>query len=163
MEIGRPERGLVAADALPDLQDHVLAVGRVRLDERELELLLEGAEPLLELRHELAQVAVAAGGLEVVVHLAPLLRELVRAFELLQPPPSRRRLAVVVVDGRVGQTLLRLGIGAFDFLDEFLDRHEVKRSDAAGVFPEAKCGFPRRKAGSGPLPSKHDDRYRTPR
>ena len=35
-EVGGPERGLVAADALADLDDHVLAVGGVRLDEREL-------------------------------------------------------------------------------------------------------------------------------
>ena len=35
-EVGGPERGLVAADALPDLDDHVLVVGRIALDEREL-------------------------------------------------------------------------------------------------------------------------------
>ena len=77
-DVGRPERGLVAADALADLDDHVLAVGRVGLDERELELLLERRLALLELGDELAQVAVAARRLEVVSDLAPLLGELGR-------------------------------------------------------------------------------------
>src|SRR4029079_18792413 len=40
-DVRRPEGRLVAADALADLDDHVLAVGRVGLDERELQLLLE--------------------------------------------------------------------------------------------------------------------------
>src|SRR5207244_6751230 len=85
---GRPERGLVAADALADLDDHVLAVSRIALDERQLQLLLQRVEPLLELRDELAQVAVAARRLEVVADPAPLLRQLVWAFELLQPAPD---------------------------------------------------------------------------
>ena len=38
----------------------------IGLDERELQLLLERGQPLLELGDELAQVAVAAGGVEVV-------------------------------------------------------------------------------------------------
>ena len=53
-EVGRPERGLVAADALADLHDHVLAVGRIGLDEGELQVLLERGEPLLQLGDELA-------------------------------------------------------------------------------------------------------------
>src|SRR5919199_4051347 len=57
-EVARPERRLVAAGRLANLHDHVLPVGRVRLDERELQLLLELVNTLLELGHELAQVAV---------------------------------------------------------------------------------------------------------
>jgi hypothetical protein len=40
VDVPRPECGLVAADALAYLDDHVLAVGRIGLDEGELELLL---------------------------------------------------------------------------------------------------------------------------
>ena len=40
-DVGRPERSLVAADALTNLDDHVLAVGRIGLDEGELQVLLE--------------------------------------------------------------------------------------------------------------------------
>src|SRR4051812_44427074 len=59
-DVGRPEGSLVTADALADLDDHVLAVGRVVLDERELQLFLEGGLALLELGDHLPQVAVAA-------------------------------------------------------------------------------------------------------
>src|SRR5207249_2585902 len=54
-DVPRPERGLVAADALADLDDHVLAVGWVVFDERQLELLLQRGQTLLELGDELAQ------------------------------------------------------------------------------------------------------------
>ena len=59
-----------------------------RLDERELELLLHLAEALLVLGDELAQLAVAAGGVEVGARLAPRLRQLVRRLELLQAPAA---------------------------------------------------------------------------
>src|SRR5436305_6364150 len=52
-DVGSPERSLVAADALADLDDHVLAVGGVALDECELQLLLERGLALLELRDHL--------------------------------------------------------------------------------------------------------------
>jgi hypothetical protein len=127
VDVARPERRLVAADALADLDQHVLAVGRVGLDQRELQILLEAGDPLLELRDELAQVAVSAGVVEVGASLAPLLCEPVRALELLQAPADLGRLAVIVVDGRVGHTLLRLAVGALDFVDELFDGgHESK-------------------------------------
>src|SRR5581483_6831553 len=117
-EVGRPERGLVAADALADLDDHVLPVGWVGLDECELQLLLEVLHPLLELGDELAKVAVPACLGEVGRRRAPLLGELVRLLELLQAPPDLSRLAMVVVDRRVGHPLLGLAIGALQLLDE---------------------------------------------
>ena len=121
VEVAGPDRGLVAADALADLDDHVLAVGRVGRRERDAQLLLERVAALLELGNELAQVAVAASGVEVFVDQPPLLRELVRAFELLQAASGRGRLAVVVVDGRVGHALLRLLVRAFELVDELFD------------------------------------------
>ena len=68
VEVAGPERGLVAADALADLDDHVLAVGRVGLDEGELQLLLELVDALLELGDELPEIAVAACRLQVGRH-----------------------------------------------------------------------------------------------
>ena len=72
VEVAGPDRGLVAADALADLEDHVLAVRRIGRRERDAQLLFERLAALLELGHELAQVAVVARRLEVVVHLPPL-------------------------------------------------------------------------------------------
>ena len=120
-EVGGPERRLVAADALADLDDHVLLVGRVALDERELQLLLEPRDVGLVVGDHLGELGVAARRVEVGLRLAPLLRELVRALELLQAPADLGRLAVVVVDGRVGQPLLRLGVGALELLDELVE------------------------------------------
>ena len=56
-DVARPERGLVAPDALADLDDHVLRVARVALDERELQLLLELGEAPLRVGQELGQLA----------------------------------------------------------------------------------------------------------
>ena len=130
VEVAGPERSLVAPYSLPDLDEDVLVIGRVGLDERELEVLLERSEALLELRHELAQVAVALRRVEVLAHAAPGLSELVRAFELLQAPSDIGRLPVVVVDGRVRQALLRFPVGALDLVDELLDGHAAKGSAA---------------------------------
>src|SRR5439155_25006843 len=85
-DVARPTGSLVAARRLADLDDHVLAVGRVGLDERQLQFLLQLLEPLLELRYELAQIAVAASRFEVGGGLAPLEGELVGPLELLQAP-----------------------------------------------------------------------------
>ena len=114
-----PERRLVAADALADLDDHVLVVGRVGLDERQLQLDLEPLHVGLVLRRHLGELGVVPRRLQVGDGLAPLLRELVGALELLQAAADLLGLAAVVVDRRVGHPLLRLGVGALELLDEF--------------------------------------------
>ena len=131
----RPQRSLVAADALPDLHQDVLPVGRIGLDERQPQLLLQACEPLLQLGHELPQVTVLPGRLEVVAHAAPLLRQLVRALELLQPPAHLGRLAMVVVDGRVGEPFLGLAVGAVELLDEVLQRAHFPKGSEPGRIP----------------------------
>src|SRR5207249_1440079 len=80
-EISGPQRRLVAADALADLDDHVLGVSGICFDQRELQLLLERRQPLLELRDELAEIAVFASVFEIGLRLAPALREPVRALQ----------------------------------------------------------------------------------
>src|SRR6266567_4759117 len=59
---------------------------------------------------------------EIGPGLAPGLRELVRAFELLPAPADRRRLAVVVVDGGIGLALERFVVRALQLLDELFER-----------------------------------------
>ena len=121
-DVAGPDRRLVAADARPDLDDHVLLVGRVPLDERELQLLLELAPDALGLGDELRQLGVVRASLDVVVRRAPLLRELVRRLQLLQPPSDLRRLVAVAVDRRVGHALLQLGVRALEVVDQLFDR-----------------------------------------
>src|SRR5439155_16620300 len=84
VDIAGPERGLVAADTLAHLDDHVPAVRGIGRNEGEAQLLLQPARPLLELGDELAQVGVVARCREVVLRRFPLPRELVRLLELLQ-------------------------------------------------------------------------------
>ena len=124
VDVAGPERGLVAPDALAHLDDHVLAVGRIRGDEREAQLFLQPAGALLELGHELAQVGVLARSREVVPRGFPLLRELVRLLELLQATAEVGRLAVVVVDGRIGHPRLELLVRALEIRDQVV---EVRR------------------------------------
>ncbi len=124
VDVTCPERGLVAADALAHLDDHVLAIGRVGRDERQPQLFLKRGRALLELGDELPQVGVAVRRVEVVPRGLPLLRELVRPLELLQAPTDVRRLTVVVVDGRVGQPRLQLLVVALEVRDEVV---EVRR------------------------------------
>ena len=121
VDVAGPEGSLVAADALAHLDDHVLAVGRVARDHRQPELAFEPRGSLLELRDELSQIRIVARGCEVLARAAPLLRELVRAFELLQAAADLRRFPVVVVDGRVGQPLLRLPVGALELVDQAVE------------------------------------------
>ena len=59
-----------------------------------------------------------ARGVQIGAHSPPLLGELERPLELLQPTAGVRRLLVVVVDGRVGQALLRFAVGALELVDE---------------------------------------------
>jgi hypothetical protein len=122
-EVAGPDRGLVAADALTDLDDHVLRVVRVVLDERDLQLVLELSHLLLESLHHLAQVAVGPRVVEVGPQLPPLLRQLVRRLELLQLPARVGRGPVVGEDGGVRHPLLRLRVGALQLHDEVLERH----------------------------------------
>src|SRR5919109_1898482 len=133
LKIGRPQRGLVAADALADLDDHVLAVGRIGRGECEPKLVLERPAALFELGDELPQVAVATGSVEVVTDLAPFLREPMRRFELLQPPSGGRCFPAIVVDRRIGHTLLRLLVRAFELLDELLDVTGHRRHQVSGL------------------------------
>ena len=70
-EVAGPERRLVAADALADLDDHVLVVGRVALDERELQLLLEPRDLGLVVGDHLGELGVAARRVEVGARLPP--------------------------------------------------------------------------------------------
>src|SRR5260221_6135722 len=56
VDVARPERRLVAADALAHLEDHVLVIGGIARHHREPELVLEPRSSLLELRDELLEV-----------------------------------------------------------------------------------------------------------
>ena len=114
-------RGLIAADPLPHLDDHILAIGGIRRDERQAQLLLQAPRALLELGHELAQVGVLARRREIVTRGLPLLSELVRLLELLQAAPDVRRFAVVVVDGRIGHPCLQLFVVTLELRDEVVE------------------------------------------
>ena len=124
-------RGLVAADALADLDDHVFAVRGVGLDERELQLFLERHEPFLELGDELPQVAVGACVIEIGACLPPALPEAMRALELLQLSPGVGRFTAVVVDGRVGHALLRFLVRAVELVEQWFDVAGHRRSTLA--------------------------------
>src|SRR5205807_1715761 len=65
VEIAGPEARLVAADALPDLDDRVLVVVGIRGDERFAQRRLELRDARLELGNELLQVAVGPRFLQV--------------------------------------------------------------------------------------------------
>ena len=78
----------------------------------------------LEVGDELGQVAVVARGGEVLAPRLPLEREPVRGLQLLQAPSDVGRLAVVVVHGRVGEALVRVGIRALELRDQVIEgRH----------------------------------------
>src|SRR5690242_12496559 len=83
-EIAGPERGLVSADALPNLDDHVLLVGGVALDERELQLLLEPDDLGLVVGDHLGELGVTAGSVEVGARLPPGLCKTMGRLELLE-------------------------------------------------------------------------------
>ena len=131
-DVARPQPCLVAADALTDLDDHVLLVRRIALDEREGELLLEALDVGLELRRHSRQLGIVARSSEILARLPPLVRESLRRLELLESASGVRGLTVVVVDGGVGHALLRLRVGAVELVDEALDGHAV-RLDAGSV------------------------------
>ena len=93
LQLVRPERGLVAADALPHLDDHVLVVGRIALRERELQLLFEPRDLGLVVADHLGELGVAARGREVRLRLPPVparARTGLRAASGAgRPPPPR--------------------------------------------------------------------------
>ena len=60
VQVAREQRGLVAARAGADLDDHVLVVVGVALDHRQADLLLELAQPLRRLGDDRAQLRVVA-------------------------------------------------------------------------------------------------------
>ena len=120
-DVPRPDRGLVAAHAGADLEDHVLGVGRIGLDERELQLLLQSRDVGGQIVRERGELGVAAGGVEVGARLSPLLRELVRRFQLLQPTPHLGSLPVVVVDRGIGHAGAHLLVGALEVVDQLVD------------------------------------------
>ena len=120
-DVAGPQRRLISTDALPHLDDDVLAVERVGLDERELQVLLKPFDLGLQIGRHRRQLRVGLGRGEVVDRLPPVLRQLVRGLELLQAPPDVRRLAVVVVDGGVAHALLRLAVAALELADELID------------------------------------------
>ena len=122
-----PERRLVAADALADLDDHVARVVGIGRDERDLQLLLDLREASLETRQHLGELGVVARGREVGAQLAPFLRELPGALELLQPPAGLASGHAVGEDGRVGHPLLRVRMRALELVDQSFDvRHEAR-------------------------------------
>src|SRR6188472_4227551 len=82
-DLARPERRLVATDALPHLDDHVLAVGRVTLDERVPELVLEARDVVLELRRHRCQPWILLRLGEVRARLPPVASRANGGLELL--------------------------------------------------------------------------------
>ncbi len=125
VEVARPDGGLVAADALPHLDDHVLLVRRVALDERELELLLQPGDVRLQVGGERGELGIGARRLEIGAGLPPLLPEPVGALQLLQAPADVGSLTVVVVDGGIGQALTHLFVRALELGDQLVDGHRT--------------------------------------
>src|SRR5262249_58977427 len=111
--------------------------GRAARAERQAKLVLQPRELLLQLSRHPRQLGVALCIGEVGAGLPPLLREPVRALELLAPPPHLGHLAVVVVDGRVRHTLLELLIGALELVDEWLESGHRTTVRAAPAPPRA--------------------------
>ena len=106
---------------MPDLDDRVLVVVGVGRNERVAQRGLDVRDAGLELRDELAEVAVRPRGVEIAARLLPLLCEPVGLLELLQLSPRGGRLPPVVVDRRVGHSLLRLAVRALELIDKLFD------------------------------------------
>ena len=85
------------------------------------DVIIEVRDAGLELRDELAEVAVRPRGVEIAARLLPLLCEPVGLLELLQLSPRGGRLPPVVVDRRVGHSLLRLAVRALELIDKLFD------------------------------------------
>jgi len=92
----------------PDLDERALWMGRVMREARYQDVwrLLDLRDVLLGLRHELAQIHVAARSHEILLRGEPLLRQSMRRLELLQSPTDIRRFPMVVVDAGIRHPLL---------------------------------------------------------
>gem|GEM_PF-7125117 len=128
----RPERRLVASDALPDLDDHVLRVRGVALDEGHSQLVLEARDLALELTGHRGELGIALRVDQVGARLPPLPCGAQGRLELLQTAADVRGLATVGVDGRVGQTFLELGVRPLELVGQcFQRRHRATKSRCA--------------------------------
>ncbi len=123
MQVAGEERRLVAAGPGAELDDHVLVVGRVALDHREPQLLLDLGERRAGLGDlllgERAHLGVAVGrqlGRLVLLgrELAPPARQLRRAGEPLVLARHLGVAALVGEHGRIAQLGLELGVAALD-------------------------------------------------
>src|SRR5919106_2782656 len=121
-EVSGPDRALVSAGPLADLDDDVPRVLRIALDEGRLQLLLKALEPFGELRHEIAELRIRARRLQVVTDSAPILREPVWALELLQAASRLCGRLAIGEDGGITHALLRVGVRALELVDQVLDR-----------------------------------------
>ena len=120
VDVAGPDRGLVAADALPHLDDHVLRVGRVALDERELQLLLE----LARRRLESATSSRSSGSARASSRSARICRHSWRACRAPRAPSGggrrpRPRGGRCRRPGRTGAPAAR--VGALELVDELVD------------------------------------------
>ena len=95
VEVAGPQARLLAARAAADLDDHVLVVGRVALDHREPDLLLQLGDAGTGRLEQLAQLGIVAAlgqqllrALGVVLRAPPLLRELRGGGELVERRPA---------------------------------------------------------------------------
>ena len=120
-DVAGPQCCLVPAHSLAHLDDDVLRIGRVALDERCLELLLEPRHLALEICRHRGELRVVLRVGKVGARALPGDREPVRRLELLQAAPHLGRLTVVVVDRGVGEPSLQLRERALELLDEWFD------------------------------------------
>src|SRR3954454_7285107 len=148
-EIGGKEPRLIAAGSGPDLDDHILVIGRVGFDHREPDLLDELTETLLGRLQQLPELRVVAvlgqqlAGAGRVVRGTPVLNG--QIVPLLHPAVLAADLGItlaVVDDRRVGHLLLQLGETALYLRDEVIDQATtsmpiLSSSDAALGFSTA--------------------------
>ena len=124
VDVAGPERRLVPAHALPDLDDDVL---RRRPDRFSTSASFSSSSSSRRRRLELGDELGAARGRRAPPRGRPAPARhscaslCARSSSLSRRPTSAASLAVVV-DRRVGHALLRLRVGALELLDQLLDR-----------------------------------------
>ena len=144
-DLGRPERRLVAAHALSDLDDDVLRVGGIALDKCKLELVLEPCDVGLELRRHGGEVGVPLRLRQIGRRLTPLAGRPHCPLELLEAPSELRRLAVVRVDGGIRHPLLELGMRALELVCKLIEgRHTATHCIGALLSPRVASRATRR-------------------